>query len=234
MVTKENFGIMDGTYFVSKSELLQWIFEKTNLEITKIENFSSAIHCSLILSKIDPKFPLNKIKLEACTYYEFEANWLVVQAYFRSKKINKSIPIAKLIKSRPLDNLEFAQWFYSFIRTLKNEKRVIVSPVKTVIGTESPKTTNSKKMPKERNVKLFRKFDETKKKSSPVNYDELIYKIEQERDYYFNKLTGVEKICLEGIERVKKEAEENTDPVLLAHFNEILGFLYENSESDSV
>lgn len=59
-------------------------------------------------------FSLAKVKWGAKFDYEFSENYKVLQNAFDKNGIKKHIDVDKLVKARPLDNLEFIQWMKSF------------------------------------------------------------------------------------------------------------------------
>ena len=59
-------------------------------------------------------FSLAKVKWGAKFDYEFAENYKVLQNAFDKNGIKKHIDVDKLVKARPLDNLEFIQWMKSF------------------------------------------------------------------------------------------------------------------------
>lgn len=57
---------------------------------------------------------MSRVKMNAKHEYEFVANFKVMQTAFKVKKIDKPIPIEKLVKCKMQDNLEFLQWMKRF------------------------------------------------------------------------------------------------------------------------
>ncbi|QRV92101.1 rp/eb family microtubule associated protein [Ceratobasidium sp. AG-Ba] len=98
----------------SRTDLLAWLNELLQLNYSKVEQCGTGGAYCQIMDSIYGDLPMTKVKMNAKHEYEFLANYKVLQMFFKQKKIEKPIPIEKLVKCKMQDNLEFLQWIKGF------------------------------------------------------------------------------------------------------------------------
>lgn len=110
-------GIMDGAFFVGRSELLAWVNSSLGLSLSRVEQCASGcVYLQILDALLGPKsrVPMQKVRWGARHEYEFIHNYKLLQAAFDAHDIHKHIEVNKLVKARHQDNLEFLQWIKAF------------------------------------------------------------------------------------------------------------------------
>jgi len=102
---------------MGNASLVKWVNEFLELEtpMKKVDEMSSAICYAQLLEALFPgKVPISKINFNAKNEYDLINNWKVIQGVFTAQGISKPIDVAKLVKGKTQDNLEFCQWFKTY------------------------------------------------------------------------------------------------------------------------
>ncbi len=60
------------------------------------------------------EFPIRKVTFAAKAEHESIKNYKVLQQFFGMKGVTKHVDVEKLMKGKPMDNLEFLQWLKGF------------------------------------------------------------------------------------------------------------------------
>lgn len=109
--TASSVGMMEGAFFVSRTELLQWVNGLLQLGLTKVEQCASgAVYCQIIDACSPGCVAMKKINWMAKSDHEFIPNYKVLQTAFDKLQIERNIPVDQLIRAKYQDNLEFLQW----------------------------------------------------------------------------------------------------------------------------
>ncbi|XP_078445947.1 end binding protein 1C [Wolffia australiana] len=218
-------GMMDAAYFVGRGEILAWINTTLQLNLSKVEEAASgAVHCQLMDSVHPGMVPMHKVNFDAKTEYEMIQNYKVLQDVFNKLKISKHIEVNKLVKGRPLDNLEFMQWMKRYCDSVSCgatmnynalERRDSSKGGKEVGRKTASSQTSSKPSAALRSSGSHptRKSDAPPSQSShkiqktaPSGYTEayeaqitelklFVDSLEKERDFYYGKLRDIEIFC---------------------------------------
>jgi RP/EB family microtubule-associated protein len=97
--------------------LIKWVNDLLNVNVGKVEEMATgAYYCQLLdmIYRDPPLVSLGKVNFAAKFDYEYVKNWNVLQAVFTAQGIQKYVDVAKLVKAKYQDNLEFFQWFKSW------------------------------------------------------------------------------------------------------------------------
>ncbi|KAI9178932.1 microtubule integrity protein mal3 [Blastocladiella emersonii ATCC 22665] len=98
----------------SRVELLAWVNALLGLNYTKIEQLGTGAAYCQVFDSIWGDLQMHKVKYDARHEYEYVQNYKVLQLAFEQHKIDKAIPVERLIKCKFQDNIEFTQWAKRF------------------------------------------------------------------------------------------------------------------------
>uniref|UniRef100_M4DNN3 EB1 C-terminal domain-containing protein n=1 Tax=Brassica campestris TaxID=3711 RepID=M4DNN3_BRACM len=188
-----SIGIMDSAYFVGRNEILTWINDRLHLNLSRVE----------------------EVNFDAKNEYDMIQNYKVLQDVFNKLQITKPLEINRLVKGRPLDNLEFLQWLKRFCDSTNGgimnenynpvERRSKGGRERSVKGSNKmPKSLQTNNTPPNSSSVGLTKASGPKPANTAqvqalskeltdlkLSYDHL----GKERDFYFSKLRDVELLC---------------------------------------
>ncbi|KAI6225072.1 hypothetical protein M3Y99_01379200 [Aphelenchoides fujianensis] len=100
---------------VSRQQLLAWVNDTLQSNLTKIEEMSNGAAYCLMTDRLFPgSVPLRKVKWNPRSDMDSIANWKVLQNAWHELGINKPVQVQVLMKGKFQDNFEFLQWFRRF------------------------------------------------------------------------------------------------------------------------
>lgn len=109
--TASSVGMMEGAFFVSRTELLEWVNRLLQVNLAKVEQCASgAIYCQIIDACHPNSVAMRKVNWMAKVEHEYIPNYKVLQAAFDKLDIARNVPVDQLIRGKYQDNLEFLQW----------------------------------------------------------------------------------------------------------------------------
>merc|ERR1719456_489191 len=108
-------GMMEGAFFVPRTELIQWVNRTLELNLTKVEQCASGcIYAQIVDSCYPGKVQMHKLKWNAKSEYEFINNFKVLQAALTTLGCDRNIEVQKLVRAKFQDNMEMLQWMRAF------------------------------------------------------------------------------------------------------------------------
>ncbi|KAG1685592.1 hypothetical protein DVH05_007891 [Phytophthora capsici] len=111
----QSMSLMDGTYFVGRKEILDWINGLCAINLAKVEQTcTGAVACQILDAMYPGKVQMSKVDWSANKDYEYIQNYKVLQKAFMQLKIDKHVEVDRLVRGKYQDNLEFMQWFKAF------------------------------------------------------------------------------------------------------------------------
>lgn len=212
-------GMMDGAYFVGRNEILSWINTTLQLGLSRVEEAASgAVQCQM-MDMVHPGIvPMHKVNFDAKTEYDMIQNYKLLQEVFNKLKLDKHIEVNRLVKGRPLDNLEFLQWLKRYCDSVNNgimnenynpverrckggkERKGSNKVSKSLQANSFPNRGSIGGVPKQANVSSdfceeisARQIQELSGKISDLKLS--LDNMEKERDFYFSKLRDIEILC---------------------------------------
>jgi len=216
----------------SRTELLQWLNELLQLNYTKIEQCGTGgVYCQ-ILDSIYGDLPMNRVKMNAKLEYEYMANYKIMQNYFKAKKIDKPIPVEKLIKCKMQDNLEFTQWMKRFwdqnysgqpYDAVGRRRGAPAEPPATIGSMPSARATaglsaSSARAGGRTPVGGARATSTGPSSEALLNLQNQLKEthahvegLEKERDFYFAKLRDIEILVQQQMETLETAGQEEDD-----------------------
>ncbi|KAI8641110.1 calponin homology domain-containing protein [Parasitella parasitica] len=239
----------------SRTELLAWLNSFLDLNYTKVEQAGTGAAYCQIMDSVFNDVSMSKVKFDTKLEYEYVANFKVLQHTFDKHKIDKIIPVDKLMKCKFQDNLEFMQWVkryweqnfpggeYNAAQRRKGGGRSnaaaggAASMARKAINNNSsaartpPNRTPTGRQPSAKVGGGSGSADAAKIDDLKAQVTELkvtVDGLEKERDFYFGKLREIEILVQEQLEASQEETAE------VDCIKEIQAILYRTEEGFEV
>ncbi|KAF9523143.1 microtubule binding protein [Crepidotus variabilis] len=232
----------------SRTDLLAWLNELLQINYTKVEQCGSGGAYCQILDSIYGDVPMNRVKMNAKHEYEYIANFKVMQNLFKAKKIDKPIPVEKLVKCKMQDNLEFLQWMKRFwdanygghvYDPVARRKGAPMEPPATVAPISSSGSTRAAlsaggglrsggRTPVGGRAGSAQPEAVQQLQAQVKELSTHLEGLEKERDFYFEKLRDIEILVQQQMEVLEGEGKED------ATLKDIQKILYSTEEGFEV
>ncbi|RPD56707.1 hypothetical protein L226DRAFT_491325 [Lentinus tigrinus ALCF2SS1-7] len=232
----------------SRTELIQWLNRLLQINYTKVEQCGTGGAYCQVMDSIFGDVPMARVKMNAKHEYEFIANFKVLQNIFHKHKIEKPIPVEKLVKCKMQDNLEFLQWTKRFWDTNYGgqpydpvaRRRGVPADTPATIAPLGPSASRTGGLGAGGSraggrTPVGHRAGSTQPSEAVQNLTTQLREmnvhlegLEKERDFYFAKLRDIEILVQGQLEALA--AEEKDDPLL----REVQKILYSTEEGFEV
>jgi len=229
----------------SRGELLAWLNDLlAPQQITKLEQCGSgSVYCQVIDS-IFGDLPMSRVKFNARHEYEYLENFKILQKAFQRHRIDKPIPVDKLVKCKMQDNLEFLQWMKKYWDVNSpgiaydapgRAGGIVPSQPATTSRAPAPTARTNARAPisaAPRTISAAGSAKVAELNSQIEQMTELAQNMEKERNFYFDKLRNIEliiqdRLTVEGMEAGEKETLTKIQEIL---YSTVEGFELPNQD----
>mmetsp|Transcript_11574 Transcript_11574/g.12896 ORF Transcript_11574/g.12896 Transcript_11574/m.12896 type:complete len:349 (+) Transcript_11574:106-1152(+) len=123
-------GMMDGAYFTSRKDILDFFNSHLSMNLAKIEDTASgAVACQLMDYMFPGTVPMKRVNWEARSEFQYIENYKILQAAFTKANVQKRVDVDRLIRAKYQDNLEFCQWVKAFFEHVAPASREDYDPL---------------------------------------------------------------------------------------------------------
>lgn len=208
---------------MSRHQMLDWVNTMVNGNFKKIEELCSGVAYCQMMEMIFPNcINLKRVKMPARLEHEWFHNMKLFQGALTRLKLDKTIPVDRLIKGRFQDNFEFLQWFIKFFDSqapgLENIKSAanVVQPKPIKPRAIIPKDESLSDTPKDESIsELTATLEELNQTAANII---------EKRDSAYEKLRQIEILITDTINK-----NEN-----VAFCNKIYELLYKTDQDENV
>ncbi|AAW41662.1 conserved hypothetical protein [Cryptococcus deneoformans JEC21] len=219
----------------SRGELLAWLNDLlAPTVVTKLEQCGTgSVYCQIIDS-IYGDLPMSRVKFNARMEYEYLDNFKILQKAFTRHKIEKPIPVDRLIKCKMQDNLEFLQWIkkywdmHSRGEGYDAQARAGGHIAGVRASTSRPTAARTRPAPAVTGSRTVSSASQQANSAQVAAMQARVAEIEahsegllKERDFYFDKLRNIElivqeRLAVEGITPEESDVMTKIQDILYA------------------
>ncbi|KAH0607033.1 uncharacterized protein H6S33_003021 [Morchella sextelata] len=218
----------------SRQELLNWVNNLLQLNITRIEQCGTGAALCQIMDSIYGDVPMSKVKFNVNTEYAYLQNYKILTNVFTSHQIERPIPVERLVKCKFQDNLEFLQWtkrywdqFYpggDYDAVSRRAKAGTMGAGPPAPAARSNAAVKRGTTPTVGGAARTRTplggANSAALQQEVASLKENVTGLERERDFYFSKLRDIELLVQRAVEETP-EIEQDEDG-LVRHIQAIL------------
>ncbi|KAK8219525.1 calponin homology domain-containing protein [Phyllosticta paracitricarpa] len=199
----------------SRQELLAWVNNLLQLNLTKVEQCGSGAPYCQIFDSIFLDVPMSRVKFNVNTEYQYLQNFKVLQNTFQKHGVDRPIHVESLVKCKMQDNLDFLQfskryWDQNFpggdYDAVARRKAsgapaggAAASAPRTASSTaRRPAAVSNTGAARARTPQSSAQTAALTQENSALK--ETVAGLERERDFYFSKLRDIELLIQNAME----------------------------------
>ncbi|TDG47864.1 hypothetical protein AWZ03_005645 [Drosophila navojoa] len=216
---------------MSRHQMLDWVNTMVNGHFKKIEEMASGVAYCQMMDMIFPNcINLKRVKMSAKLEHEFFHNMKLFQGALTRLKLDKTVPLDRLIKGRFQDNFEFLQWFKKFF----DSQAPGLENIKSAANAVQPKPIKPRGFIKENQEQQQRQLEQEQQEQEQQESEDFLATISElnakiattikARDEVYEKLRKVEILLTDMIN--KNEHVE--------FCNRVCEVLYKTDQNDDV
>jgi len=214
----------------SRQELVQWLNNLLQLNITKVEQCGTGAALCQIFDSIYMDVPMSRVKFNVNTEYAYLQNFKILQNCFTRHQIDRPVNVEQLIKCKMQDNLEFLQWTkrywdqyfpggdYDAVARRRGSGAPPAAAPRTSAGAARRGTTPTTG-PRVAKASVGGAGSAALQQENNT-LKETVQGLERERDFYFSKLRDIELLVQQACDE-DPEIEKQEDG-LIKHIQTIL------------
>ncbi|KAK1916041.1 hypothetical protein P3342_003856 [Pyrenophora teres f. teres] len=227
---------IDITMGESRQELVAWLNNLLQLNITKVEQCGTGAALCQVFDSIFYDVPMSRVKFNANTEYAYLQNFKVLQNTFAKHQIDKPIRVESLVKCKMQDNLEFLQFVkqywdqhfpghdYDPVARRKGQGGVATGAApapraSTTAARRAPAASNTAAPRTRTPLATGGGAASAALREENTQLKETVTGLERERDFYFSKLRDIELLIQQAMEA---DPELEKDEGLLKQIQNIL------------